>query len=87
MLDPQGKTQACSRSWDLSYSAVYMTVIVAEVTLHRNSKSLLCPKVSNSQDRRGEGAEEEVGVQRVSINGLPKETDGGCGRGRSASSH
>lgn len=24
--------------------------------------------------------EEEVGVQQVSVNGLPKETDGGCGQ-------
>lgn len=48
--DPQGNTPKCPQSPALSYSVVYMTIIVAEGTLHRNSKRLLCPKALNSQD-------------------------------------
>jgi len=48
--DPQRKIPKCPHSPALSYSVVYMTIIVAEGTLHRNSKRLLCPEALSSQD-------------------------------------
>lgn len=48
--DPQGNIRKCPQSPALSYSVVYMTIIVVEGILHRNSKTLLCPEALNSQD-------------------------------------
>lgn len=48
--EPQGKIPKCPQSPALSSPFVYMTIIVAENTLHRNSKLLLCSEVLSSQE-------------------------------------